>query len=70
MNAKQTKEYGVYLWDTFDNETLFLKDFHALKDAKEYIEEKFKNDISKDGANRVDIVTLSTGSVVKFYNIE
>jgi len=48
MNAKQTKEYGVYLWDTFDNETLFLKDFHALKDAKEYIEGKFKMDQSPD----------------------
>jgi len=48
MDKKQTKEYGVYLWDTFDNETIFLKDYHALKDAKEYIEGKFKMDQSPD----------------------
>ena len=68
-DKKQTKEYGVYYWDTFDNETLFLKDFDNQPAAEAYIEKRYKGRLHSSGADKIDIVTKSTRSVVKQYPV-
>jgi len=68
-DKKQTKEYGVYHWDTFDNVALFLVDFDSVNEAMDYIEEAYKGRIRDNGADKVDIVTLSTRSIVKQYPV-
>lgn len=63
-----TKEFGVYHWDTFDNETILMDQFDKIDQAIEYIKTKYQNRISVRGADKVDIVN-SKGIVVKHYSI-
>ena len=62
MPVKHTKEFGVYHWDTFDNETILLEEFDDLPAAKEYRDEKYKGRMGPGGADKVDIVD-SKGNV-------
>jgi len=63
---KHTKEFGVYHWDTFDNETTFCSEFDKLEDAKSYITSNFNT--MKNGADQVDIIDLE-GNVVEIFKI-
>lgn len=65
---KQTKEYGVYYWDTFDDETLFLKEFDDFQEACHYVEQRYEGRIRHSGADKVDIVDRQ-GNVVKQYSV-
>ena len=67
-DKKHIKEYGIYYWDTFDNETLFLKDFDSLDAAKAYVEERYQGRLRDSGADKIDIVTR-IGSIVKQYPV-
>ena len=58
------KEFGVYHWDTFDNETLLMEDFDTLDEAKEFVTEHYKGRLGGSGADKVDIVD-SKGNVVE-----
>jgi len=58
LSPKHKKRFGVYHWDTFDNETFFKKDFDILEEAESYIEEEYKGRIRSNGADQVDIVDL------------
>lgn len=67
--SKQTKGFGVYHWDTFDNETIMLEEFDELSDAEEYVIEKYKGRISTQGADQVDIVDLK-GEIIGRYKVK
>jgi hypothetical protein len=64
--SKQKRKFGVYHWDTFDNETLFLADFDRLSEAYIYILEKYGDRISDNGADQVDLVKLDGTVLDKF----
>jgi len=68
MSNKQTKAYGIYYWNTLDNETLFLKEFHDMIVAMKYIEERYQGQLRDNGADKIDIVTKA-GNVVKQYRV-
>lgn len=68
LDTRHTKEFGVYHWDTFDNETFFKQDFDTLSEAEEYVGEEYKGRIRSSGADKVDIVN-SQGGIVKQFNV-
>ena len=63
-----TKEFGVYHWDTFDNVTLLIDEFHTENEADTFIHTRYFTRLSSHGADQVDIVDKS-GNVVKSYNV-
>ena len=68
MPLKQTKEFGIYHWDTFDNVTLFIDEADTLKEAEAKVQERYARRLSGTGADKVDIVTKS-GTVVSHHSI-
>lgn len=60
------KEFGIYHWDTFDNETILIDEKDTLDEAKEFVQNKYGKRISKQGADKVEIVNLR-GTVVEGY---
>ncbi len=67
---KHTKKYGVYHWDTFDDEYLKLKEFDGLDEAVEYVEDHYKGRIDEaKGADQVDIVNLHKGGIVRRFKV-
>lgn len=67
---EQTKEFGVYHWDTFDNETIRIDEFDTLDEATDFVEkDKYKGRISPQGADKVDIVDKS-GTIRKQYSVK
>lgn len=71
------KEYGVYHWDTFDNEVFLITknwdigekaEFDNLGEAIKFVDNHYGDRIRPSGADRVDIVD-SKGRIVKNYNI-
>lgn len=69
MGIQHTKEFGVYHWDTFDNETFLVDEFDTLDEAVKFVEEdKYKGRIRATGADQVDIVD-KRGDIVKKYPV-
>jgi len=68
MPIQHKKEFGIYHWDTFDNETFLVGEAKTLKKAIEKVVKRYGKRIRNDGADRVDIVD-SKGNVVERYNI-
>lgn len=63
-----TKEFGIYHWDIFDNETILIGEANTLVEAKAFVKGRYHNRISNRGADRVDIVNLQ-GNVVEKYHV-
>lgn len=68
MPIQHTKEFGIYHWDTFDNETFLKHEVDTLDEAVEYVEEEYKGRISPQGADQVDIVD-SKGNIVRRFPV-
>ena len=68
MPISHTKNFGIYHWDTFDNETFLIDQADTLEEAEEIIKEKYKGRIGVHGADQVDIVD-SKGDIVKKYSV-
>jgi len=68
MPIQHTKPFGVYHWDTFDNETFLIDEFDTLEQAEKYVTEHYKGRINDNGADQVDIVD-SKGNIVKKYSV-
>ena len=64
MPISHTKNYGIYHWDTFDNETLLVGEADDLAEARQLIKDRYDGRIGPDGADRVEIVDLE-GTVVE-----
>lgn len=58
------KNFGVYHWDTFDNETLLVDEADTLEEAQEILNKRYKGRISGNGADKVDIVDKQ-GNIVQ-----
>ena len=61
-------EYGIYHWDTFDNETILIGNATTIEEAEEKVKDRYGGRIRPDGADRVDIVDKS-GNVVRVYSV-
>ena len=68
MGISHTKEFGVYHWDTFDNETLLVGEADTEEEAATLVNDKYGDRVSLHGADRVDIVD-SKGNVIDHYSI-
>lgn len=68
MAIEHKKAIGVYHWDTFDNETILLKDCNTLEEAHQFIKEHYGDRIRLTGADRVDIVNRN-GTVLERFNV-
>lgn len=68
MSISHKKEFGIYHWDTFDNETILVDEADTLEEAKQKVINKYDKRIKKSGADQVDIVD-SKGNIVEKYPI-
>ena len=66
MLIKHTKNFGVYYWDTFDNETFLEAEFDTVEAAMVMIFKRFN--IKLDGADQVDIVN-KMGDVIDSFRV-
>jgi len=66
MPIEHTKEFGIYHWDTFDNETLLVAEADTRDQAIEKVKERYKGRLRENGADRVDIVDREGNVVEKF----
>jgi hypothetical protein len=64
---KFSKAFGIYHWDTFDNETILIGEADTLVEAQQFVQERYKGRLGSDGADRVDIVD-QLGEVVDHYS--
>lgn len=68
MRIEHKKEFGVYHWDTFDNETFLIHETDTLEDAIKWTEEDYGSKISPIGADQVEIVNKQ-GDIVKKWKV-
>jgi len=54
--VQHKKKFGIYHWDTFDNETLLIDEANILPEAERKAEKRYGSHISTGGADRVEIV--------------
>lgn len=66
MSIEHTKCYGIYYWDTFDNETILIREVDTLEEAIAFVKKEYKDRIHKSGADQIDIVDLRGNIVEKF----
>ncbi len=67
MPISHTREFGVYHWDTFDNETILLYQCDTLDAAETYVRQRYGNRIDMDrGADQVDIVDSKGNTAMLF----
>lgn len=69
MAIKHKKEFGVYHWETFDNNTLLIGEADTISDASNIVEDKYKDRFSTSGADVVEIVD-SKGNVRARYPVK
>ena len=67
MPISHKKEFSIYHWDTFDNETDLVAEADTLAEAVEKVEKRYKGRIGDHGADQVDIVNRSGDIVRKFH---
>jgi len=65
---KHKKLFGIYHWDTFDNETILVGEADTEAQAIKFVEKKYGDRIASNGADVVDIV-MNT-KVIRSYKIK
>jgi hypothetical protein len=68
MPIQHKKNFGVYHWDTFDNETFLVDEADTIKKAEEIVHDKYGDRIKNIGADQVDIVDKK-GNIIKKFNV-
>ena len=68
MIKDHTKKFGIYHWDTFDNETFLKHEEDVLDDAINWVQTNYGDRLRPSGADRVEIVD-DRGNVVKNWNV-
>ena len=66
---QHTKQFGIYHWDTFDNETILIAETNTLPQAQRKVRKRYGERISPDGADRVEIVNRN-GDIVRSYQVK
>lgn len=70
MSIKHNKkEFGIYHWDTFDNETFLIDEADTEQEAENKIKDRYGDRIHPNGADRVEIVD-SKGDVIKKFSVK
>lgn len=62
------KSFGVYHWDTFDNETFLVSEHDTRAEAESSVNDKYGERICRSGADKVDIVNQN-GDVLRSYSV-
>lgn len=68
MPIMHKKNFGVYHWDTFDNETLLVGESDTVQGAEKIVRDKYGDRIRGTGADQVDIVD-SEGNIVEKFGV-
>lgn len=68
-NEEFNKAYGIFHWDTFDNVTILIGEADTLLQAQQFVQNKYKNRLSPNGADQVDIVDR-LGNIVEKYSTQ
>lgn len=68
MPIQHKKNFGIYHWDTFDNETFFMGEGDTIAECCQVVLDKFGNQIAGHGADRVEIVDKK-GQIAAYFNI-
>lgn len=68
MAITHKKKFGIYHWDTFDNETILVGEKDTLVEAKDFVQKKYGDRIKPTGADQVDVVNLA-GDILEKYSI-
>ncbi len=68
MAIQHSKAFGIYHWDTFDNETFLVAEANTLEDAEAKVKEKYGDRIRSSGADKVDIVD-NKGNIVRQFSV-
>ncbi|MCC6131342.1 MAG: hypothetical protein IT186_15600 [Acidobacteria bacterium] len=64
------KAFGIYHWDTFDDHTTIqIGSADSVEEAIEFVQKEYGPRIRPNGADRVDIVDVEKGVVVKRFTI-
>ena len=66
ISKKHKKEFGIYHWDTFDNETFFMGEANTLEDATLKVLEIYRGRLHHTGADQIDVVDKKGNIVVKY----
>lgn len=68
MSIKHTKKFGVYHWDSFDNNTILIGQFERIDESEQFVYNKYAGRINNNGADRVDIVD-QYGNVISVFQV-
>lgn len=68
MAIEHKKEFGIYHWDTFDNETFLKHEEDTAKSCEHWIIDNYGDSLHGDGADRVEIINQK-GEIVKKWNV-
>jgi len=60
------KQYGIYHWDTFDNETFQVGEADTMDEAEKLVKNRYGNRLGGCGADRVDIVNRDGEIIVQY----
>ena len=67
MPIMHKKNFGIYHWDTFDNENILIGEADTQQESEKIVLDKYKERISRNGADQVDIVDRDGNIVRKFH---
>lgn len=63
----QDKAYGIFYWDTFDNETFWVAEVDSVEEGTKYVNDNYR--VRTDGADQVDIVSKATKNIVERFKV-
>lgn len=66
---RHTKAFGIYHWDTFDNETMLIAEADTREETTKIIAAKYAGRIGPDGADQLHVVD-SNGNVVERLSVK
>jgi hypothetical protein len=66
--VEHTKQFGLYHWDTFDNETFLKHEADTLDECVAWAEKHYGERLRPSGADRAEIVDKK-GNIVKTWNV-
>ena len=62
------KKFGIYHWDTFDNEVILIGEEDTVAEATTFIKDRYNQRISTNGADYVEIVD-QLGTIVSRFGV-
>lgn len=68
MAITHKKKFGIYHWDTFDNETILVGEADTSVEAIEFVNNKYGDRIKRNGADKVEIVDLK-GNILESFSV-